>query len=160
MTYAEVDHWLAELTHVHGVKVVHTANKSQTAAYAVSQYRWWNERQWHQHNRHDRIYAPFNPVVGGGSGGRRVGYTNRTVPKLEKMMAQLDGVDRAAYSIARKYKSMSGLVRDLWFGDGVEGLAETRVQQSGSKVEGRVVRLGGKKAASIVEQLSEGEKDS
>lgn len=149
--YRELDHFIAELEYVHGVVVERTSNRSQTAAYIVSRYKFFNDRCWEQHDRTDVIYAPFTATVDGGSAVQRGRFTQRTVPKLEKMCAQLDGIERMAFGIGGRWKNMQRLMAA-----GVEELSETPIEQQGAKGK-KTVRLGIKRAESIYRQLREGE---
>lgn len=149
--YRELDHFWATLQYKHGVVVVCTANREQTAAYLVSRWKWWNDKTFDQHRSCDTIYAPFTPTVAGtGNGVRRGSFVRRTIPKVEKMVAQLDGVDRAAFAIGQRFRNVEQLM-----GATVEELAETLIEQVGGKVGRRKVRLGDKKAESIFRQLRE-----
>jgi ERCC4-type nuclease len=102
--YRELDHHLATLEYLCGVMVYLTGRPEQTVAYLVSRYKWWNDKQWSQHQSHLQIYAPCEVQ-------RRRGSFIRRVPGLvEKVAAQLPGVDRKAFELARKFKTVRGLV--------------------------------------------------
>lgn len=142
--FRELDGYLATLQYKRGVVVAYTGYPDQTAAYVVSRYKWWNEKVWEQHRSDEQIYAPFVTTVG----ARRAGFGGgRTVPVVEKMIAQLVGVDAAAYSIARQYPTMESLMEAS-----IPQLAATPIDQHG-KGGKRVVRLGAKKAESVWLQL-------
>lgn len=143
--YREVSNFLLTLMLKCGVMVVRTNNAEETVAWAVGLYKWF-EKGWHQHVSHEAIYTPFNES---GVGSRRGNWRKRTVPKLEKMVAQLDGVDRAAFGIAQRFRNMEGLV-----GATVEEIAEVRIERN-EKGGKRLVRLGDKRGQSVFEQLRE-----
>ena len=121
--FRELDGYLATMQYKRGVVVAYTGYPDQTAAYVVSRYKWWNEKVWEQHRSDEQIYAPFSSTVG----ARRSGFGGqRTVPVVEKMIAQLNGVDAAAYSIAREYRTVEQLM-----GASVHQLAATAIDQHG-----------------------------
>lgn len=154
--FRELDGFLATLQYKRGVVVVATGGRSQTAEFVVSRFKWW-DKDWGQHRSDEAIYAPFSPVVG-GSGGR-ASFTRRTVQVVEKMLAQIEGIDAAAYSIAkyleirRKHVDNSGTssMEVLMELSALE-LSEIPVEQHGKK-GARTIRLGPAKAKRIWEQL-------
>lgn len=144
--FRELDHFIATLQHKRGLVVRQTANKAQTVAYVVSRFKWWNDKQWHQHRSDEGIYTHYQPIIGGS---RRGGFARRTVPKIEKMVAMLDGFDASAKDIGAAYPTMEGLM-----GASVPELARVKVEQT-TKDGKRVVKLGEKKAAKLWCQLRE-----
>lgn len=106
--YREVDHYLATLEHKCGVVVKQTSTKQQTAAWVVSRYKWWNDKEWHQHRSHEAIYAEYEPNGGRGHKGR---FMRRSVGLAEKVAAQLPGVDRAAWDVARRFGTVEQMVQ-------------------------------------------------
>ena len=151
---SELDHFIATHVYKRGIVIERTANRDQTVELIVSRYKWWNDKTWDQHRSDDVIYTVYKPVEGSGS-GRRASFTRRTVPLLEKLLAQFDGVDAVAYSVA---KCLLDLFGDQWW-DGLrmltaDDLASIPVEQN-SKKGRRMVKLGPAKAKRIWEQLRE-----
>lgn len=142
--FEELDHFLATLQYKRGLIVAYTANREQTAAYIASRYNWWNKKEWHQHKSDEGIYTHYQPVAGSG---KRAGFVKRTVPKVEKMIAQLDGFDSAAYSIAKVYSNMAYLMNAT-----VTELSVVQIEQHGKKGS-RFVNLGKAKADRLWLQL-------
>lgn len=150
MFYRELDHFIAELEYLYGLVVETTANRAQTAAYVVSRYKFFNDHRWEEHRRCEVIYAPFTATVAGnGTGIQRGSFHRRTVPKVEKMVAQLDGVDRAAFDLGREFRNAEGLLAAS-----VEQIASVRVETVG-KDGRRWRRFGEKRAESVYRQLRE-----
>lgn len=148
MMMRELDHFISTWQYKHGLIVAFTANKKQTAAWAVSRYKWWNDKTWEEHKSDKAVYAPFDAVQ--GSSGRRASFTRRTVPKVEKHIAQLDGFDAIAYQIAKVVRNSDTLCRMR-----VDELAELQIEQNMKGGGKRTVRLGSAKAVKLYEQLRE-----
>jgi ERCC4-type nuclease len=100
--YTEIDHYLSTLTHLCGVSVISTSNPTQTVAWAVSRYKWWSDKRWEQHHAHKEIYAPPPEQR-----GRRM---FSQVSLVGKMAAQITGVDRKAFDVEKKFKSVREMV--------------------------------------------------
>ena len=147
--YTELDHYQAEYEHKYGYKVTfaHTQDQNHTAAFIASRYRFWNDREWNQHDRTNAIYSAYDPSA--AAGGRRAGFVRRTVPYLEYALSDVDGIDKAAYVLAKKFGSMERLM-----GMTVEQIARTTIEQNG-KAGKRSVKLGESKACRIYEALRE-----
>lgn len=142
--YRELSHFISTLANKYGWKFRYerTEDKDQTAAFVVSEYKWWNDKEWHQHTSDEAIYSgKYDPQQ--QTSTSRVGYSNRTVSQLEIWMAGIKGVDRAAYPIARAYGSMEKLMLAS-----VEELSEIRVEQM-AKGGKKLVRLGDSAAGKV-----------
>lgn len=96
--YREVDHYLATLTHHCNIIVHHTDRERDTAAFIASRYKYFNLKEWHQHSSHMEIYAP-TPV------DRSSMWSRRTPTFEEKIAAQLPGVSKGAFDVAKHFKS-------------------------------------------------------
>lgn len=102
--YREVEHYFETLTHICGVTVVSTANDEQTVLWSVSAYKWWNDKRWDQHHAHKEIYAPPPKQKGGRVFGRsKIGI-------VEKVAAQIVGIDRRAFDVGKKFKTVRDMV--------------------------------------------------
>lgn len=121
MMFAEMSHYLMTLENVCGVKVVCTANQVQTVAHIVSVYRWYNDKEWDQHNSHDKIYVPeLGDERAKGGGGRRVGFQMRKPPgPVELVASTFPGVSSKAWEFGKVYKRVEDMVNDS-----VEGLCK------------------------------------
>ena len=103
--YREVDHYLATLEHKRGVVVKYTANAGQTAAYVVSRYKWWNDKEWAKHDYDEAIYNAYDAQAV----TRRGSFTRRTVGPVELVASQMPGVDKKAYAFGKRFKSVEEL---------------------------------------------------
>lgn len=105
--YTEVEHYLATLEHLCGVRVVMTSDEERTVAWCVSRYRWWTEKEWEKHDSHVQIYAPYREGErnGGGRGSSRGTFRPRTIGLTELWAAQLEGVNKKAYEVGKRFKS-------------------------------------------------------
>jgi len=101
--YREVEHYLATLTHKCGVIVQYTTKPTQTVAWLVSHYKWW-QKEWKEHQSDDAIYAPE------GVTNNRHRFTGRAIGPVERVAAQLPGVDRKAYAFGKWFKSVKDMV--------------------------------------------------
>jgi ERCC4-type nuclease len=70
----------------------------------VSRYRWWNDKRWEQHHAHKEIYAPPPEQK-----GRRL-FGRQKVGIVEKMAAQIVGVDRRAFDVGKRFKTVKEMV--------------------------------------------------
>lgn len=102
--YREVDHYLTTLTHICGITVYPTSTPQQTVALIASRYHWFNDKVWSQHDSHQEIYAPYEPAI---SRGRVFG---RTPSLTEKFAAQIPGIDKGAFDIAKYFGSVNQMV--------------------------------------------------
>ena len=149
MLYIELDHYQAtlEMKHGHQITFAYTIDPRATATYVASRYRWWNDKEWHQHTSDVGLYRKYDPSS--ASGGRHAGFVRRTVPYLEYALSDVDGIDKAAYVLAKKFGSMERLM-----GMTVEQIARTTIEQNGKSGK-RSVKLGESKACRIYEALRE-----
>ena len=93
------------------VTVYPTSTPEQTVAFIASRYHWFNDKVWTQHDSHIEVYAPYEPAVGRG----RV--FGRTPSLTEKFAAQIPGVDKSAFDIAKYFGSVQRMVdarADMW----------------------------------------------
>lgn len=104
--YREIDNYLTTLELKAGVHVKRTARDTETVHAIVDLYRWFNDKTWDKHVAHDQIYAPFNP-----NNGKRAVFRQRKIRLVEKMAAQLPGVDRKAREVAEKFKTVENMVQ-------------------------------------------------
>jgi len=143
--YREIDHYLATLTHLAGVTVVQTSNPTQTAAMIASRYRWWLDKEWAQHRSHIEIYAPAD--IGQVGRGRIL---RRTVGLVEKVAAQLPGLDRGAWSVGKHFGNVYRMVNAE-----VREWAGVRIETEGARGKGSK-RLGEARAERIWNELRGG----
>lgn len=104
--FREVDHYLATLEHRVGFTIKYTTDEEQTAAYVVSRYRWWNDKDWYQHDSFEAVYAPYEPRIQ----GRRGSFTRRIAGPVEVVAAQFPGVDKKAYEFGKLFKNVHEMV--------------------------------------------------
>lgn len=104
--YREVDHYLATLEHKCGIVVKYTANAGQTAAFVVSRFKWFNDKEWAKHDSHEAIYAPYEDRIA----SRRGVFTRRTVGPVELVASQFPGVSKKAYDFGKAFKSVHEMV--------------------------------------------------
>jgi ERCC4-type nuclease len=104
--YREVDHYLATLEHRCGIVVKYTSNAGQTAAFVISRYHWWNDKDWHKHDSHEAIYNGYQDRVT----SRRGSFVRRTVGPVEQVASTLPGIDRKAYEFGKRFKCVRDLV--------------------------------------------------
>lgn len=145
MAFRELDHFLAELEYKRGIYVGRTSTRQQTVAYIVSRFKFFNEQVWTQHCRTEKIYAPFSGSDDGGGvrGSRRSGFIKRTVPTLERQMAQVDGIGADAYWIGKRFGNMEELMEYS-----ADEIAETEVERN-TKEGRKKAKLGPAKAMKI-----------
>lgn len=98
VTFIEVDHYLATLGHVCGVQVMYTATIEHTVSQIVSRYRWWNDKLWEKHDSHNQIYAHYEPA-----GRNRI--ARRSIGIVEKMAAQIYGIDKKAFDVGKRFRT-------------------------------------------------------
>src|SRR5262245_60611921 len=103
--YREVDHYLSTLEHKCGLNIVRTSNRGQTVAWLVSRYKWW-QKEWRKHDSDEAIYAPYEERAN----GRRASFVPRRAGPVEVVASQFPGVDRKAYSLGKRFKSVRELV--------------------------------------------------
>jgi ERCC4-type nuclease len=103
VTYREIDHYVASLTHMCGVNVLYTGTKEQTVEQIISRYRWWNDKEWSKHGSFDQIYTHVPDPIG------RSRLMRRTVSLVDKVAAQLFGVDKKAFELGKKFKTVKQL---------------------------------------------------
>lgn len=123
-----------------GVIVWRTASDIETVGFVVDQYAMW-QKNWSEHRCHDAVYAP----AAGGS--RKLSLMPRDVSIVEKVAAQLPGLDARARAVARSFKSvleMSQAGEERW----------ARVEWVDKNKKKR--KLGAVTARKIVEALTGG----
>ncbi len=102
--YREIDHYIATLQHICTINLITTSNPTQTVAFIVSRYKWW-EKEWTKHDSHTAIYAPYEAQ----QSSRRGSLIRRSVGLVEKVAAQLPGIDRKAYDVGRYFRTVKRL---------------------------------------------------
>lgn len=141
--YREVDHFLATMQHVCGLTVKETGSQEQTAAYVVSRYHWWTDKLWAQHDSYREIYAPVSEQK------NRRGFVIRQPRLVEKVASQLPGLDKGAWSVARKFGSTLRLVNAS-----VEELEGVKLEVNGARGKG-FKKLGRTRAERIWSAIRE-----
>lgn len=87
--------YLLSLEWCGGMTVWRTTDTVETAAMYAAAYRWTTEKLWDDHHSHDQLYAPVTVEA-----GRPYEPT-----MVERMAAQLPGVDRRARLVAGYFKT-------------------------------------------------------
>lgn len=119
--FREIDHYLATLEHKRGVTVKYTSGPKQTAAWMVSRYKWWTDKDWVKHDSDEAIYAPYEENVR----ARRASFTSKKVGPVEIVASQLPGVSRKAYEFGKKFNSVVEMVNaDVKVLETVEGIGK------------------------------------
>lgn len=90
------------------VRVHRTSDPTETVADIVSLYRNFNDKTWEQHVSHEAIYGSYSPW--NSPNGHRGRFTRRTVGVVEKIAAQLPGVDRIAFDIGSHFRTAEALI--------------------------------------------------
>ncbi|HEX6825448.1 MAG TPA: ERCC4 domain-containing protein [Nitrospiraceae bacterium] len=107
--YREIDNYLNTLEAKCGV-IVHRAGTIEEGIHQiVDLYKWWTEKTWAEHKSDNQLYAPTPQ-------GRKVGWHYEPPTWLEKIAAQLPGVDRKAKAVAKHFGSVEMMV-DAGIGD-------------------------------------------
>lgn len=100
--YREVDHYLSTLEHICGFSIAYSASRTQTAAWLVSRFKWW-EKEWDKHDSHIAIYAPVPQPT-------RALNTTRRAGSIEMVAAQFPGVSRKAWGFRGQFGSVREMV--------------------------------------------------
>jgi ERCC4-type nuclease len=109
--YRELDHWLSTLEHKISFEagrqfnVVRTADEAQTAAYLVSRYKWWNDKEWEKHDSYKTIYSPDVPNPPG-----RKGFSIPRPGPVEEVACRFPGVREKAWSFGKRFESVHQMV--------------------------------------------------
>lgn len=120
--YTEIDHYLATLEHRCGITVKYTNSPKQTAAWLVSRYKWWTDKDW---NKHDSFEAIYTPELDTRLAGRRGSFTRRVAGPVEVHAAQLPGVSKKAYAFGKAFGTVHEMVNaDEKAYVGIEGVGK------------------------------------
>jgi ERCC4-type nuclease len=125
ISYRQLLSYLTTLELRGGLVVRRTSNERETAAQYVSLYHWFTDKDWHQHNSHDQVYANGVPKKGHGSGWARehghdttfaAGARGRTGKVLQadpttawRVAMQFPGIDRRAEKVAAHFGSVRAM---------------------------------------------------
>lgn len=98
--YREVEHYLATLEHECGVNVIYTDSRYETAAWAVSRYKWWQKKK---HDAHKAIYVA--PVE---ADNKRFRFSK--AGPVETFASILPGVSKKAYGFGKVFRTIEEVV--------------------------------------------------
>lgn len=101
ITYRQLDSFLSSLEIRGNLIVARTGTAKETAALYASRYYWWN-KPFDSHHAHDTIYSP-GPETAKRRG--KASPISRAPGLVEKLAAQLPGIDRLAWAVGRKFKT-------------------------------------------------------
>ena len=106
VNYRQVDSYLSSLEIKGRVIVCRSANVAETAALLSSRYHWWQKR-FEDHHAHDQIFTrdPLTQL----ERGKALSYS-REPGLVEKIAAQLSGIDRKAWDVGRRFKTVEAMV--------------------------------------------------
>lgn len=106
VNYRQVDSYLSSLAVLGHIEVCRTSFNSESAAWLVSRYNWW-QKPWGDHHSHDQIYTG-GPERGKGKGVRA---NVSTEPGPVELAANtFPGLDRRAWECGRYFKSVQAMV--------------------------------------------------
>lgn len=107
--WRELDSFISSLEEFYGLRVKHTQNMQETAAFIVSRYSYWNKK-YDSHRTHKQCYAPL-PDRGMGKKVAFVSIEEQIRRECGekavfawRMAAQLPGIDMKAEQVARYFK--------------------------------------------------------
>jgi ERCC4-type nuclease len=103
--YRQVDGFLDSLSLRANVHVIRSATTAETASILANRYQRW-QRPWHHHHSHDQIYSPHPSAQFTG----RARIYNRDPGLVEKVAAQLPLIDRKAWAVGERFRSVLEMV--------------------------------------------------
>ena len=103
--YRQVDSYLSSLELRGGVIVCRTGSTEETAALYASRYKGW-QKPWNKHHAHDEIYAPGPEQQRRG----KARLMSREPGLMEKIAAQLPGIDRKAWDVGCHFSSIREMI--------------------------------------------------
>jgi ERCC4-type nuclease len=106
ITYRQVDAYIASLELRGNVIVCRTESAAETAALYVSRFQSW-QKPWDQHHSHDQIYC--NDLSSSPARGKARIMT-REAGLIEKIAAQLPGIDRKAWDVGKHFPSVQSML--------------------------------------------------
>lgn len=104
-TYRQVVNFLNSLEISGGVVVLRTGSVRETAALYASLLHWW-DKEWKDHHSHDSIYAPGPDIQQRGKAIQQP----RDPGIVEKMAAQLPGIDRKAWLVGERFETPADML--------------------------------------------------
>lgn len=144
--YRELDHWLAtieeKLSYETGrqFRVVRTADPAQTAAYVVSRYKWWNDKEWDEHDSYKVIYSPDVPNP---SNLRRSGFSLPQPGPVEEVACRFPGVREKAWNFGKVFDNVVDMVNaDPKRLEEVEGIGKKLATRTYEWLRRRTPRAG------------------
>jgi ERCC4-type nuclease len=127
--YRSIDNYLATLELKAGVIYRRTMTVKETVWAIVDLYRWWS-KPWAEHKAHEALYAPVET----GAPGRRMSLVTRKISMVEKMAAQLPGVDSKAAVVAKRFATvleMCAATEKDWTGiDGIGKIGARKIMEA------------------------------
>lgn len=105
VNYRQVDSYISSLELRGGLIAIRSASVNETAAIYASRYHWW-QKEWDQHHAHDELYT--RDPLREPRGKARIQTTDPGI--VEKIAAQLPGIDRKAWDVARRFKTVDQMV--------------------------------------------------
>lgn len=144
--YRELDHWLAtieeKLSYETGrqFRVVRTSDPAQTAAYVVSRYKWWNDKEWDEHDSYKVIYSPDVPNP---SNLRRSGFSLPQPGPVEEVACRFPGVREKAWNFGKVFDNVVDMVNaDPKRLEEVEGIGKKLATRTYEWLRRRTPRAG------------------
>ena len=105
-TFQQLINYLNTLEVLGNVIVLRSFNTRETAAMLAALVKWW-AKEWDEHHSHDEVYAP-EQVQAMHRGKALVSF--REPGMVEKIAAQLPGIDRLCWEVGRKFKTVEEMV--------------------------------------------------
>lgn len=98
LQYAAVENYLITLTLRGGLHVHRTYSITESAAWLDALHKWWTRKEWHEHRSHLALHQAADYAV----------FFRPTL--VQRVAAQLPGIDEKAKDIAVKFKSVADMV--------------------------------------------------
>lgn len=124
--YRQLQNYLNTLEVLGGVIVLRTCNIRETAAVYASLAAWWS-KEWAGHHSHDEVFTR-QPGVALHRGKARLSY--RVPGMVEKMAAQLPGIDQRCWEVGKKFPTVERMVNatyEEWLA--VPGVGKMRAKE-------------------------------
>jgi ERCC4-type nuclease len=106
VNFRQLDSYLSSLEVMGRVIILRSAGTAESAALYASRYHWW-QKPFDSHHSHDQLYTR-NPAAAEQPG--KVMFRSREPGVVEKVAAQLPGIDRRAWDVGKRFKSVAEMV--------------------------------------------------
>jgi len=84
--YRDIMNWIRTITIKGNVRFVNTKSRNETVHWILSEYWWWNSKEWEEHRSHIQIYDMHQTPL-----SRRAGFLTN-VPRTAKIATQIPGL--------------------------------------------------------------------